>query len=327
MKPLLICSGEPSGVGPDLCLALAGLSLPVVVLCDKAVLQARAEQLGLSVILVDYRCGEPLAQASRQLTVLSIPCPKAVVAGMLNPDNAGYVMALLTAAISRCLAGEFGALVTAPVHKAILNQSGVAFTGHTEFFAGFCKVPDVVMLLACSAMKVALITTHIPLKDVSNRITQSLVTRVVTLLHQALRSDFGIETPKILVAGLNPHAGEEGYLGREDQEIITPAIACLRAQGMDVTGPWSADTMFVPGIPCDAFVAMYHDQGLPVLKYAGFGSAVNITLGLPIIRTSVDHGTALLLAGTGKARADSLLAAVSMAQHMMQQRAARHVSA
>ena len=322
MKPLLVTSGEPAGAGPDLCLALAQLSLPSVVLCDKAVLIERSKQLGQSIIFEDYEPGVSPVNRSNHLTVLSISSSEAVTPGVLNPKNAAYVLHMLAMAADRCMQGEFSALITAPVNKAVINQAGFAFTGHTEFFAAYCKAETVVMMLACAAMKVALITTHLPLRQVADTLTAPLIRRVITKLYASLQQDFSIPSPKIYVAGLNPHAGEGGYLGREELEIISPALAVLKAQGMNIEGPMSADTMFTPdnANACDAFVAMYHDQGLPVLKYVGFGQAVNVTLGLPIIRTSVDHGTALSLAGTGLAEAGSLLAAVNMAASMVKGR-------
>jgi 4-hydroxythreonine-4-phosphate dehydrogenase len=244
------------------------------------------------------------------------------VAGKLNGKNATYVMQMLTCAVERCLDGEFSALITAPVNKAVINQAGFSFTGHTEFLADHCKVETVVMMLASPMMRVALVTTHLPLRQVADTITSSLIMNVVTQLHEALQRDFGITRPKIFIAGLNPHAGEGGYLGFEELEIITPAIMALKARGVDVSGPMPADTMFTVDNTkiCDAYVAMYHDQGLPVIKYADFGRSVNVTLGLPIIRTSVDHGTALDLAGTGKASAGSLLTAIEMAAFMVKRR-------
>lgn len=326
MKPLLVSSGEPAGIGPDLCLALAGSKLPVVVMCDKSLLALRARQLGLRVSVVDYQEGTLPVTAPNQLTVLSIPCVANVVAGELNPQNAAYVLNMLTAAAARCMSGEFSALITAPVHKAVINQAGSTFTGHTEFFAAYCKAKHVVMMLACDAMKVALVTTHLPLRLVADAVTETLLIKVITQLYTSLKYDFAISHPRIYVAGLNPHAGEAGYLGREDLDVIMPALRMLRNKGMDVQGPMPADTMFTARNiqACDAFVAMYHDQGLPVLKYAGFGHAVNITLGLPIIRTSVDHGTALELAGTGLAEAGSLLAAVEMAGTIVKKRESLH---
>lgn len=320
MKPLLISSGEPAGIGPDLCLELAQYELPVVVLGDREVLEARAKQLNLSVQFVDYHSNKALEIKPGLLTVQSISCPEPVVSGELNINNASYVLDLLNQAAIQCGRGEFSALVTAPVHKAIINEAGFSFTGHTEFFADFYKIPRVVMMLACKQMKVALVTTHLPLSQVPAAITTSLIKEIITQLNKSLKYDFGVKTPRITVAGLNPHAGESGYLGREEIEVINPALVQLKEQGILVQGPMPADTMFTQ-TDCDAYVAMYHDQGLPVLKYAGFNRAVNITLGLPVIRTSVDHGTALDLAGTGKADSGSLLTAVQVALHMATTRA------
>lgn len=313
MKPLLVTSGEPAGIGPDLCLSLTATDYPCVVLGCQAVLEARAKQLGLTIVFEPYQTGRAPTKTPNHLTVLSLPCPKAVIPGRLDARNASYVLDMLTLASERCLQGEFSALVTAPVHKAIINQAGIPFTGHTEFFAQHCNVDKVVMMLASPTMKVALVTTHMPLKDVSNAITVSLLSDVIMQLDNSLRRDFLIDNPKIMVSGLNPHAGEGGFLGREEIEVIAPTLALLQKKGINVHGPFPADTMFATNEPCDAFVAMFHDQGLPVLKYAGFGQAVNVTLGLPIIRTSVDHGTALELAGTGLAQSNSLLAACEMA--------------
>ena len=326
MKPLLISSGEPSGVGPDLCLALAGSKFPLVVLCDKSLLSARAKLLGQHIVLDDYQEGVPPARAPNHLTVLSTPCTTDVVAGELNSLNATYVINMLTEATLRCMSGEFSALITAPVNKAVINQGGYAFTGHTEFLAEHCKASHVVMMLACNMMKVALVTTHLPLRDVADAITESLIIDVISQLNDSLKRDFGMINPRIYVAGLNPHAGESGYLGREEIDVISPALAKLKQRGVLAQGPFPADTMFNPhqAQTCDAFVVMYHDQGLPVLKYAGFGQAVNVTLGLPIVRTSVDHGTALELAGTGLADAGSLKAAVEMAALMVEKREKLH---
>jgi 4-hydroxythreonine-4-phosphate dehydrogenase len=318
MKPLLVSSGEPAGIGPDLCLAMADYEFPVVILGDKLLLAQRAKELNRELTLVDYQPGIPLITKPKHLTVLSIPCTVTVVTGELNPLNAIYVIEMLSVATDRCLRGEFAALITAPVHKAVINQAGIAFSGHTEFLAHRCKVDTVVMMLACDAMKVALVTTHLPLKKVADTLSQSLICDVIAQLNTSLQSEFGIANPQIYVAGLNPHAGENGYLGHEEIEIISPALDTLKKRGISVHGPFPADTLFIPQHlrQCDAFVAMYHDQGLPVLKYAGFGSAVNVTLGLPIIRTSVDHGTALELAGTGLAETGSFVAAVKMAESL-----------
>lgn len=318
MKPLLVSSGEPAGIGPDICLSLAGSDIPLVVMADRALLEQRCEELKLSVDLHEYQKDEPVVPCQQRLYYWQIPTAVPVESGTLDPRNATYVMSMLTKAVDACLRGEFAALVTAPVHKAVINQAGVHFTGHTEFLAERCAAPAVVMMLACRAMKVALVTTHLPLQMVSSAITQDLIVAIVKQLNQSLKDDFAIPSPRIYIAGLNPHAGEGGYLGREEIETIQPAIACLQKQGVDAQGPFPADTMFTPAnlMHTDAFVAMYHDQGLPVLKYAGFGQAVNVTLGLPIIRTSVDHGTALDLAGTGLADTGSLQEAIAMANQM-----------
>ena len=322
MRPMLVSSGEPAGVGPDICLALANCTEPLVILADKSLLAARAKQLGLSIQLYDYEPGVLRTPLPNTLTVLSLPCRERVIAGILNPHNASYVMQMLTEGAARCLSGEFSALITAPVHKAVMNTAGFSFTGHTEFFADYCGVSRVVMMLACPRMRVALATTHLPLRAVPDAITFEVLTEVIRILYSALQQDFGLTQPKICVAGLNPHAGESGYLGMEEIEVIIPALAALRAEGIETSGPFPADTLFASADMknCDAFLAMYHDQGLPVLKYAGFHEAVNVTLGLPIIRTSVDHGTALTLAGTGLAESNSLIAAVDMAMCMVKQR-------
>lgn len=322
MKPILISMGEPAGIGPDVCLALAGHPVPLVVLGDKQLLAARAAMLGVSVQLHDYKPGVMPVVAAQQLTVLHMPGLGAVDAGILRVEHAAYVMQLLNAALQRCLEGEFSALVTAPVHKAILNQAGFEFTGHTEFLAAACGVDEVVMLLASRDMRMALVTTHLPLREVPDAITPIKLRRVIEILNTALISDFGVETPVIGVAGLNPHAGESGHMGREEIEVIAPVLDALRQSGLQLRGPLPADTLFTQtGMTgCDALLAMYHDQGLSVLKHASFGQAVNITLGLPIIRTSVDHGTALDLAGTGYAHTGSMLEAVNQAAMMAKHR-------
>ncbi|KTD62327.1 4-hydroxythreonine-4-phosphate dehydrogenase PdxA [Legionella shakespearei] len=320
MKPLLISSGEPAGVGPDLCLTLAGFDLPIVVLADHNLLIHRARELNITVHLHEYKSGQTIHTEPGHLTILPVYCPIPVISGQLNPQNAAYVLEMLTLGITLCSQGEFSAFVTAPVHKANINAAGIPFTGHTEFLAEFFNIDDVVMMLACEQMRVALVTTHLPLSQVSQAITVELVSKVINQVHQSLRNDFGIKNPRIKVAGLNPHAGESGYLGREEIEVITPALIELKEQGIDVKGPLPADTMFTNEDSCDAYVAMYHDQGLPVLKYAGFGQSVNVTLGLPIIRTSVDHGTALELAGKNSVDSGSMLAAVTMALNMARTR-------
>ena len=319
MKPLIVTSGEPAGIGLDLCLDLAVLDIPLVVIGDKSQLQARAALLGREVQCIDYGAADvsfPLSTG--QLAVISLPCAEPVKPGILNAANAPYVLEMLQFAVQGCLQGEFSGIVTAPVHKGIINQAGVAFTGHTEFLAQQCGVEQVVMLLVAENMKVALVTTHVPLSQVASLIQRELLTRVIEVLHQGLQDNFGIAKPCIFVAGLNPHAGEGGYLGREEIEIMAPLLAFFREQGMNIRGPLPADTLFSPQYlsEADVFLTMYHDQGLPVIKYASFGHAVNVTLGLPIVRTSVDHGTALELAGKGVADSASLIAAVRLAHSM-----------
>lgn len=319
MIPLLVSSGEPAGIGPDLCVALAEYDFPIVVLGDKAVLEARACQLNKRVKFFDYRFNEQIVNEPGSLSIISIPCPSPVVNGKLNVNNAFYVMDMLTSAAEWCKKKQFSALITAPIHKAIINEAGISFSGHTEFFAQFYQAETVVMMLACEQMKVALLTTHLPLRDVADKITPLRITKTITQLNQSLIHDFAIAKPRIKVAGLNPHAGESGYLGREEIEIINPTLELLRQQGIMVEGALPADTLFIPEHieHCDAYLMMYHDQGLPVIKYAGFNQAVNVTLGLPIIRTSVDHGTALELAGKNSADTGSMLAAVAMAEKMV----------
>ncbi|MFT4060053.1 MAG: 4-hydroxythreonine-4-phosphate dehydrogenase PdxA [Legionella sp.] len=318
MKPLLISSGEPAGVGPDLCLALANYDYPLVVLGDIRVLEARAKKLKQKVYFSEYESGQKMTPQPDHLYILPITCPAPVVPGQLNSQNASYVLHMLTQAAQLCGRHEFSGLVTAPVHKAVINRAGFSFTGHTEFFADYFNQETVVMMLACSQMKVALVTTHLPLRLVPDVITIELIIKVILQLHQSLTQDFGIKNPRIKVAGLNPHAGEAGYLGREEIEVITPALTLLRNKDLNIQGPFPADTLFIKEHlqTSDAFVTMYHDQGLPVLKYAGFNEAVNVTLGLPIIRTSVDHGTALELAGKNILDAGSMLSAVEMARTM-----------
>lgn len=321
MKPIFVSSGEPAGIGPDLCLALAGNPLPLVILADPLVLEARAALLGKTLNIEPYQYGHAPKQGPDTLTVYPVTCPQPVVPGLLSPDSAAYVMALLTLGAKHCLSKEASALVTAPVNKAIINQGGIPFVGHTEFFAEYSDTETVVMMLVSPAMNVSLVTTHLPLHAVAQAITSELLTSHISLVHQTLQQSFAIKNPKIKVAGLNPHAGEGGYLGQEEITVITPVIKACQAKGMDVQGPLSADTMYLQTNDCDAFVAMYHDQGLPVLKYASFGAGVNVSCGLPFIRTSVDHGTAIELAGTGRANPDSLLAAVDLAATMVTNRA------
>jgi 4-hydroxythreonine-4-phosphate dehydrogenase len=323
MRPLIaVTSGEPAGIGPELCLRLAdwqGAARPVV-LGDCRLLAERAAALGLEVAFRDYEAGQP--EAAGVLDVLHLPLARPAIAGHLDAANSPYVLALLDRALAGCQRGEFAAMATAPVHKGVINQAGVAFSGHTEYLAEKTATPLVVMMLAGDTgrgpLRVALATTHLPLRDVPAAITADLLERTLHILHADLRSKYGLETPRILVAGLNPHAGEGGYLGREEIEVITPVLDKLRAQGMRLSGPHPADTMFTPPVLAqgDAVLAMYHDQGLTALKYATFGQGINVTLGLPIIRTSVDHGTALELAGSSKADPGSLFAALTEAARM-----------
>ena len=313
---LAITAGEPAGIGPDLVLRLAesGSRARCVVIADKTLLQARAQQLGWRGQLCDYQPGQP--PAANTLEVWHVPLAASVQAGILNPANGRYVINTLDVAIDGCLRGEFDAMVTAPVHKGVINDAGMPFTGHTEYLAERTHTPLVVMMLAGGGMRVALATTHLPLRAVPDAITIDSLTRVIRILQADLIGKFGIARPRILVAGLNPHAGESGHMGREEIDVIEPVLAALRTEGMDLVGPLPADTLFNPDklAQCDAVLAMYHDQGLPVLKHASFGAGINITLGLPIIRTSVDHGTALDLAGSGRADPGSLFEAVKLAE-------------
>ena len=319
-KLLAITSGEPVGIGPDLCLQLAQRSEPVVVLGDRDMLRQRATLLGLNVQFQNYDPQKISPLPAGYLRVLHVPVAHAVQAGKLNSANSHYVLELLARAVKGCQSGEFTGIVTAPVHKGIINDAGINFTGHTEFLAQQTRTPQVVMMLVGGGMRVALATTHLALRDVADAITATLLENVLRIIQRDLIRRFGIVQPRILVAGLNPHAGEDGYLGREEIDIIIPVLDRLRAQGMDVSAPLPADTLFTPHrlAQCDCVLAMYHDQGLPVLKHASFGQGVNVTLGLPIIRTSVDHGTALDVAGTGKADGGSLLEAIQMAREMAQ---------
>lgn len=322
-QPLIaVTSGEPAGIGPELCLKLAdwsGAGHPVV-LGDRDLLAERAAALGWSITLRDYMPGQ--SAAAGHLDVLHLPLAKPAQAGLLDPANGPYVLKLLDRALLGCQRGEFAAIATAPVHKGVINQVGIAFTGHTEYLAEKTGTPLVVMMLAGDTprgpLRVALATTHLPLKDVPAAITADLLERILRILDHDLRRKYGITAPRILVTGLNPHAGEGGYLGREEIDIIEPLLEKLRREGLQLSGPHPADTLFTPPVLAggDAVLAMYHDQGLTALKYATFGNGINVTLGLPIIRTSVDHGTALTLAGTGQANPGSLFAAVAEAARM-----------
>lgn len=317
---LAVAAGEPAGIGPDLCLQLARHGQTLVVLADKNMLQQRAALLGLNVQWHDYDPQQISPLPSGHLRVLHVPTAQPVQAGQLNPANSPYVLNLLIRAMQGCQSGEFAGMVTLPVHKGIINDAGIPFTGHTEFLAEKLHTEQVVMMLVGGGLRVALATTHLPLRQVADAITPALLENVLHVIQRDLMRRFGIAKPRILVAGLNPHAGEGGYLGREEIDIMIPVLDRLRAQGMNVSAPLPADTLFTPQrlAKCDCVLAMYHDQGLPVLKYASFGRGVNVTLGLPIIRTSVDHGTALELAGSGLAEAGSMLEAIQMAADMAQ---------
>ena len=314
-----ITSGEPAGIGPDVCLDLPQFQLPArcVVLADIDLMRERARLLGKDVQIVPYQA-DKLPSDSNTVEVLHIPVAEPVQAGILNVNNAPYVIDLLDRAHQGIVAGEFAGMVTAPLHKGIINDAGKPFSGHTEYLADISHTPQVVMMLAGGGLRVALVTTHLPLKDIAAQITPELLSSVIHILHNDLQHKFHIENPRILVTGLNPHAGEQGHLGHEELDVIIPTLQKLQADGLDIKGPYPADTVFEPFIlkDGDAVLAMYHDQGLPVLKYASFGKGVNITLGLPFIRTSVDHGTALDLAGTGRAMSPTLQAAVEYALQM-----------
>lgn len=315
-RPIAITCGDPAGIGPDLVLTLPASfpDAPLVAIGDRDVLKDRASRLGLTVTLSDWQPGQPLAPGT--LPVWHTPAGAPVTAGQPDPATASGTLALLTRAAKGCLDNTFAAMVTAPVAKNVICEGAdPAFTGHTEFLAEQAGVDQVVMMLTARELRVALVTTHLPLSQVPRAITADSLTRTLTILRNDLIGKYRIDEPRILVLGLNPHAGEGGHLGREELDVIIPTLEALRGQGMALTGPLPADTAFQPDLLAkhDAVLAMYHDQGLPVLKYAGFGEAINITLGLPFIRTSVDHGTAFDLAGTGTAKAGSLIAATRLA--------------
>jgi len=314
---IALTSGEPAGVGPELCLAIAreALGCELVVLADRTLLEERAAALKLQVTLNEYNPTVRSAQQPGALNVLHVPLATHSAPGKLDRANSRYVLNLIDRAIDGAASGEFDAIVTAPVQKSAINEAGIPFTGHTEYLAERTGASLPVMMLATEDLRVALATTHLPLKDVSAAITIELLCQVLTILNHDLEHWWGIGAPRIAVCGLNPHAGESGHLGDEEIKVIAPAITRMRELGVNVFGPVPADTAFVPArlAECDAVLAMYHDQGLPVIKHSGFDRAVNVTLGLPILRTSVDHGTALDLAGTGRADASSLAAALQLA--------------
>lgn len=331
---MVITSGEPAGIGPDLCLQIAQQSHhlsaqapPLVVMADLALLQQRAAQLNLPITLHPLNddhlgCNNlspALINQPGHLNVVPVPLNNTCQPGTLDTANAHGVLQQLKQAESGCRSGKYSALITCPTQKSVLNEAGIPFTGHTEYFAQQAGLEKVVMMLATSTLRVALVTTHLPLKDVAAAVTSHNVRQTVSIVHDALQQQFGIKNPRILVCGLNPHAGENGHLGSEEQEIIIPELEALTRRGLNLIGPLPADTLFTPKVlqQGDAVVAMYHDQGLPVLKSQGFDETVNITLGLPYLRTSVGHGTALDLAGSGQANPASLLAAIQLTQQIL----------
>ncbi len=320
LQRIALTPGEPAGIGPDLALTLAQADLPcqLVIIANPGLLQERAKRLGLPYKLSEFNpSAEITPQQAGQLTIMPVELGAPVVASQLNAANSRYVLKTISKAVQGCMKGVFDGMVTAPVHKGVINDAGIPFTGHTEFIAEITG-GNPVMMLATPGLRVALVTIHLPLAEVPKAITHNRLRQVIRTLEHDLRTRFGINNPKILVCGLNPHAGEGGYLGREEIDIIEPVLNGFRKQGMDLEGPLPADTLFTPRYldHADAVLAMYHDQGLPVLKHKGFGKAVNITLGLPIIRTSVDHGTALDLAGMGLADIGSLRYALETALMM-----------
>lgn len=324
---IALTPGEPAGIGPDITLQLSrcALEADVVVFADPEMLAERARRLGLKVVLHVRDTHYREALQPGHLKVVPVPAAQPAQAGELNPANAGYVLDCLRRACQGCLAGDYDALVTGPVHKGVINDAGIPFSGHTEFLAELTHTPQVVMMLATPALRVALATTHLPLAEVSRAITRPRLEGVIRILQRDLQARFGLAEPRILVCGLNPHAGEGGHLGREEVDMLIPLLDSLREEGLRLTGPVPADTAFTRTslAQADVVLAMYHDQGLPVLKAQGFGDAVNITLGLPIIRTSVDHGTALSLAGSGQAHSNSLHRALSVACEMAAHACAR----
>ncbi|EPF80102.1 4-hydroxythreonine-4-phosphate dehydrogenase [Acinetobacter rudis CIP 110305] len=322
MLPLYVTSGEPAGIGPDICLSLAHRvdERPVVVLADRALLQQRADILNLSVQLIDYQ-GQTESSALGELYVEHVALQHEVKLGELDCANAAYVLEQLRRSADYAMHGRSVGVATAPVQKSVINEAGIAFSGHTEYYQEFAGVERVVMMLATKQLRVALVTTHLALRDVADAITTERLEQVIDILLHDLRHKFKIAKPKVLVCGLNPHAGEDGYLGREEIDTINPVLQRYREQDNDLSLSLPADTLFRPDYlhDADAVLAMYHDQGLPVLKSQGFGEAINITLGLPFIRTSVDHGTALALAGTGQAKSSSLHVAVDLALELAHQ--------
>jgi 4-hydroxythreonine-4-phosphate dehydrogenase len=314
---LAVTPGEPAGIGPDLIVLLADQKwdAQLVIFADADLIKARATELGKTVEIIPFSAGMNYVQQPGQIIVNHVPCAVPVITGELDSENGHYVVDTLRLACEANMQGDFDAVVTGPVHKGIINKAGISFSGHTEYFAQQAGVSDVVMMLATDGLRVCLATTHIPLAYVSKAITPERIDKVISIMHADLKQKFGIAEPVIYVCGLNPHAGEDGHLGNEEILTITPALDALRERGMNLVGPLPADTIFQPKYldQADAVLAMYHDQGLPVLKFKGFGNSVNITLGLPFIRTSVDHGTATDLAGKGEADAGSMRRALNKA--------------
>ncbi|MCP4077280.1 MAG: 4-hydroxythreonine-4-phosphate dehydrogenase PdxA [Gammaproteobacteria bacterium] len=312
---IVITSGEPAGIGPELIAFInsTDFAARLVIIGDEDLLLLRAKQISKPLNLRPYQ--QHNKPEANTLEVINVPLYSAAKAGELDVKNSNYVLKLLDIACKGCLNGEFDAMVTAPLQKDIINRAGIPFTGHTEYLAGLCDSPKPVMLLATDSLRVALATTHLPLSQVPAAINAQELSQIIQILHHDLSTRFAIDNPHIKVCGLNPHAGENGYLGNEEIDIIIPVINDMKQQGINVSGPYPADTVFTQKslYDSDAILAMYHDQGLPVLKHVGFNHAINTTLGLPIIRTSVDHGTALHLAGSGKANPDSLFAAITSA--------------
>lgn len=322
---IAITTGEPAGIGPDVTLAAAmqPWNAELVAIGDHALLEARASRINLPLRLLPFAAGDsPRQHAPGTLRVMQVPLAAPVAAGTLDTANAPYVLAMLRSAVEGCRQGTFQAMVTAPVQKSVINDAGIPFTGHTEFLAHETGTAQVVMMLATGELRVALATTHLALRDVPEAITRELLLSTLRILHTDLRDKFGIARPRIAVLGINPHAGEGGHIGREEVDTLIPALEELRGEGLQLQGPLPADTAFNPKVlaNCDAVFAMYHDQGLPVLKFSGFGRAINITLGLPLIRTSVDHGTALDMAATGEADAGSMQHAIAVAIQMAEKR-------
>ncbi|CAG8998919.1 MAG: 4-hydroxythreonine-4-phosphate dehydrogenase [Candidatus Celerinatantimonas neptuna] len=322
VRRLAITPGEPAGIGPELVLALSQRDWPaqLVIIGDPKLIDERAKMLGIPICLEEFDATQPAREhKAGSLIIKPVPLIEPSIPGKLNVANGQYVLETLRQASLGALHGEFDAIVTGPVHKGIINDSGYSFSGHTEFFAQQAECSDVVMMLATEGLRVALVTTHIPLAYVSKAITEERLNKVIHILHHDLKTKFNILQPKIYICGLNPHAGENGHLGHEEQNVIEPTLDKLRNESMNLVGPLPADTVFQDKYlnDADAILTMYHDQGLPVLKYKGFGKAVNITLGLPFIRTSVDHGTALELAGQGKADHGSLYYSIEQALMMV----------